>query len=107
MDLERPNILFLPLTWTVVHEIDQNSPLYRKTPEELAANQAEVLVLVKAFDDTFYQILHTRYSYRHDEIIWGARFEPAFSIDREGEMVLEMDSLGKYTDVPALPSIGS
>jgi inward rectifier potassium channel len=98
LTLERPSVLFLPLTWTIVHAIDESSPFYGKTAEELAAAQAELLVLIKAFDDTFYQVLHTRYSYRHDEFVWGASFNPAFSIDSDGDMVLEMDLLGNYTE---------
>lgn len=105
LTLERPNVLFLPLTWTIVHPLDEASPLYGKTSEELSGLQAELLVLVKAFDDTFYQILHTRYSYRHDEIVWGAHFEPAFSIDDEGDLILEMDLLNKYSEAPAVASL--
>lgn len=103
LSLERPNVLFLPLTWTIVHAIDEASPINGMTPETLAALQAELLVLVKGFDDTFFQTLHTRYSYRHDEIVWDARFEPAFSIDGAGDMVLEMDLLGNYTELAAPP----
>ena len=97
--LERETVLFLPLTWTVVHAIEESSPLYGKTPEDLAAAQAELLVLIKGFDDTFYQILHTRHSYRHDEFVWGAAFNPAFSIDSDGGMALEMDLLSQYTSI--------
>ena len=44
---------FLPLTWTIVHPIDESSPLYGKTAEDLARMKAEFLILIKAFDDTF------------------------------------------------------
>jgi inward rectifier potassium channel len=93
--LERKNVLFLPLTWTIVHPVDDASPLYGKTPDDLRRTQAEFLILIKGFDDTFYQTLHTRHSYRHDEIVWGAKFSPAFTIDESGDLVLEMDLLGK------------
>jgi inward rectifier potassium channel len=95
--LERATVLFLPITWTIVHPIDEASPIYGKSAEDLAALQAEFLVLVKGFDDTFYQTLHTRHSYRHDEIVWGARFDPAFTIDSDGDLILEVDRLGNYS----------
>jgi inward rectifier potassium channel len=97
--LERHTVLFLPLTWTIVHPIDQASPLYGKTADELAMLQAEFLVLVKAFDDTFYQTLHTRHSYRHDEMVWGGRFIPAFTIDANGDVSLEIDRISSYDDL--------
>ena len=92
--LERSQVLFLPLTWTVVHPIDRESPLFGKTPEDLAQSQAEVLILIKAYDDTFSQTVLARYSYRHDEILWNRRFMPAFFVDDEGDLVLEVKKVG-------------
>jgi inward rectifier potassium channel len=93
--LERPQVLFLPLTWTVVHPIDSRSPFFGKTPEELATQQAEVFILIKAYDDTFSQTVLVRHSYRHDEIEWGRRFAPAFHVDGRGDLVLEVPRVGE------------
>jgi inward rectifier potassium channel len=94
LTLERPGVLFFPLTWTVVHPIDEQSPLYGKTAADLEALQAEVLILIKGFDDTFSQTVHSRYSYRYDEIVWGGQFAPAFQIDADGDLVLDVDKVG-------------
>jgi inward rectifier potassium channel len=99
LKLERRQVFFLPLTWTIVHPIDETSPLYGKTAEELQRLQAEVLILIKAFDDTFSQTVHARYSYRYDEMIWGARFRPAFEIDASGDMILNVDDVGSHAFV--------
>jgi inward rectifier potassium channel len=93
--LERPGILFLPLSWTVVHPIDQDSPLWGKTPEDVAAMQAEILIMVKGYDDTFSQTVLARHSYRHDEFLWNRRFAPAFFVDDEGDLVLELKKVGE------------
>jgi inward rectifier potassium channel len=90
LSLERPSVFFLPLTWTVVHPIDKDSPLAGMTPEMLAAKSAELLVLINGFDDTFSQVVHARTSYRYDELIWGARFAPAFQSDEHGRLVLDL-----------------
>ncbi|MBZ5621133.1 MAG: potassium transporter [Acidobacteriia bacterium] len=95
LKLEREKVLFLPLTWTVVHPIDGESPLWGKTAEDLARLQAELLILVKAYDDTFSQTVLARHSYRHDEIVWGKRFAPAFFVDGEGDLVLEVGKVGE------------
>jgi inward rectifier potassium channel len=94
-------VYFFPLTWTVVHPIDESSPLYGKTAEELERLQAEVLILIKAFDDTFSQMVNARYSYRYDEFVWQAKFNPAFHIDDEGQIVLDVDQVGKISSVEA------
>jgi inward rectifier potassium channel len=93
--LERRGVLFLPLTWTIVHPIDRDSPLWGKTAEDLNRGQAELMILIKAYDDTFSQTVQARYSYRHDEIEWGRRFAPAFSVDGEGDLVLEVAKVGE------------
>jgi inward rectifier potassium channel len=94
LKLERPQVLFLPLTWTVVHPIDSESPLRGKTAEDLVRMQAEVLILIKGFDDTFNQTVLARHSYRHDEIVPGRRFAPAFFVDDEGDLVVEVRKVG-------------
>src|SRR5579871_4506735 len=53
LTLERPRVYFFPLTWTVVHPIDESSPLFGKTAAELERLQAKVLILLKGFDETF------------------------------------------------------
>ena len=95
LDLERPNVYFMPLTWTVVHPIDENSPLYRKTEEDLKRLQMEVIVLIEAFDESFGQTVHARYSYRYDEVVWGARFVQAFEVEKSGDLLLEIGRVGE------------
>ncbi len=92
--LERPSVLFFPLTWTVVHPIDEQSPLYGKTPQDLEGLQAEVMIMMKGFDDTFGQTVHARSSYRFDEITWGAKFAPAFDVDPNGDLRVEVNKVG-------------
>jgi inward rectifier potassium channel len=96
LKLERDKIYFLALTWTIVHPLDETSPLFGKTAEDLARLQAEFVVLIKAFDDTFSQEVHARYSYRYDELTWQAKFQPAFEIDGNGNMVLNVDRVGNH-----------
>jgi inward rectifier potassium channel len=96
LSLERDKIYFFPLTWTVVHPIDESSPLWGMTADQLQMLQAEVLILIKGFDDTFSQTVNARYSYRFDEMVWDAKFSPAFHIDEQGRMVLDVHHVGAY-----------
>ncbi|MGA2639371.1 MAG: ion channel [Spirochaetia bacterium] len=96
LELERSAIYFLPLTWTVVHPIDATSPLSGKSAEDMASQAAEIMVLLRGFDDTFSQAVNSRFSYRFDEVLWGYRFAPAFHNDENGHLVLD---LAKMDDV--------
>jgi inward rectifier potassium channel len=95
LKLERDNVMFFATPWTIVHPIDQESPLWGKTAEDLTRHQAEVMILIKAYDDTFAQSVQARHSYRHDEFVWGRIFAPAFSVNDEGEVVVELDKIGE------------
>ena len=53
-----------------------------------------MLILIKGYDDTFSQTVLARRSYRHDEIVWGKRFAPAFYVDDQGDLVLEVRKVG-------------
>jgi inward rectifier potassium channel len=102
LTLERDTVQFLPLTWTIVHPIDQDSPLWGKSPEDLIRLQAEFLITIKAFDDTFFQTVHVRHSYRFDEVVWGARFVTAFEPGAKGEMLLDLGKLSEIATVQKL-----
>lgn len=96
LKLEIPAVYFLPLTWTVVHKIDETSPLWGATAQDLAAGELQLLILVKAFDDTFSQTVFGRYSYTHDQLVWNARFVRAFDVDEQGSLVLDMRRISQY-----------
>jgi inward rectifier potassium channel len=103
LELERPNVQFLPLSWTIVHAITESSPMWRKTAQDLARLETEFLILVKGFDDTFFQTVHVRYSYRYEEIVWGVRFAPAFEVDEQGHMVLDLSRLSEVLPAGVAP----
>ncbi|HTS60485.1 MAG TPA: ion channel [Candidatus Acidoferrales bacterium] len=98
LKLEREKVLFLPLSWTIVHPIDDESPLRGLTAEDLARLQLEVLILIKGYDDTFSQTVLSRHSYRHEEILWNRRFAPAFDVSQDGDLILELQKVGQVAE---------
>jgi inward rectifier potassium channel len=84
LPLERNKVTFFPLAWTIVHPIDQASPLAGKTSADLVQAEAEVLVLLSGIDETFAQTVHARSSYRAEDIIWNRRFRSIF-VQEQGE----------------------
>jgi inward rectifier potassium channel len=72
--LERHRVAFFPLSWTVVHPIDEASPLHGWTAERLHASDAEFLILLSGYDETSAQTVHVRSSYKADEVVFGAKF---------------------------------
>jgi inward rectifier potassium channel len=103
LNLERKGILIFALTWTIVHPIDETSPFWGKTAEDLKQMQAELIVLLKGFDETFAQTVHSRQSYRHDEFVWNAKFNVPFVVDSSGGLVIELNRLGSYSVIENVP----
>jgi inward rectifier potassium channel len=85
--LERNKVTFFPLAWTIVHPIDNASPLAGRTAEDLERTAAEILVLLSGVDEALEQTVHVRSSYRADEIIWHARFRSMFLQPGRGSTV--------------------
>lgn len=86
--LERDRVTFFPLTWTLVHPIDQNSPLYGLKPQDLVDSKGEFLILLNGVDEGFSQVVYSRTSYIAKEIVWNARFASVFSKPSHGRPVM-------------------
>lgn len=82
LSLELNKINFFNLSWTVVHPINEESPLYGITSEDLKESDAEFIILIKAFDDTFSQTVYSRSSYKYDEVIFDVKYVPMISYEK-------------------------
>jgi inward rectifier potassium channel len=104
LDLERNKIAMFPLSWTVVHPINENSLLFRKTKEELLREDVELMVYFKAYDETFSQNVHYRISYRAGDMVWGAKFIINFEAQADGPTIHYLNRIGDYefVDLPAV-----
>ena len=87
LDLEREKVTFFPLAWTVVHPIDESSPLYGLSDEDYIRTDAEILILLSATDETFSQVVHTRSSYKPHEIRCGHKFVNIYNEVEDGEPI--------------------
>ena len=102
LTLEREHVVFFPLAWTVVHPIDEQSPLFGTSHEDLMAMEAEFLILLTGTDETFSASVHTRSSYRAEEIVWNARFTDMFRRnDRSGRLAIEISHIHDYAMLTA------
>jgi inward rectifier potassium channel len=102
LKLERDSVAFFPLSWTIVHPIDEESPLhdYRAT-DDLRACESEFLIMLNGFDETFSQTVHTRSSYKGEEVVWGARFRNMFNPpEPDGSLSIDVRKIHDVERVP-------
>jgi inward rectifier potassium channel len=94
LELKRINVL--SMTWTIVHPIDDTSPMHGMKPEDFKKKKIECVVWLKGFDESFSQTIYSRSSYRYDEIEYGAKFIPLVSPGRKGSVVVALDKIHDF-----------
>jgi len=72
-DLSAP---LLPLPWTIIHPIDEKSPLRGITPRGLEASNIEIIAIIDGLYEGSATSVQARFSWTHKEIIWNAKFAP-------------------------------
>jgi inward rectifier potassium channel len=98
--LEISRVNSLALSWTIVHYIDEKSPFWGFSEQDLRDANIEVMITIKAFDDHYSNLVQQRTSYAASEIIYGAKFIPAFARSEDGShTILELDKINAF--IPA------
>ncbi len=96
LPLVRSSTPLFALSWTVMHPVDERSPLHGATRESLIAQQAEIVVLISGTDETYGEKIYARHSYIPHNIHWNKHFADILSIGPDGRRVLD---LGKFHDL--------
>ncbi|TDM00205.1 MAG: hypothetical protein C4K58_02980 [Flavobacteriaceae bacterium] len=96
LNLEIDRIKMFPLTWTVVHPIDENSVFYGLTQEDLQKQKVEIMVMTEAFDEKFNDVVHSRTSYIPKDFVFGAKFLPAQQVNSDGIMEIDLEKIGEF-----------
>jgi len=87
----------LALNWTIVHEIDEESPFYGFSEDDFKNTGIEIIVHIRAFDEVFSNTVVQRTSYVTKEIVYGAKFIPMYYPDKDNlSTVLNLDKISDY-----------
>lgn len=95
LPLEMRKINMLPLSWTVVHPINDQSPLANFSKSDLDKSNAEFVVMISGYNNTLSQQVHSRTSYKFYEVEWDAKFSPIFT-NEDGMAVIAVNKIGNY-----------
>lgn len=100
--LETEKVNLLPLPWVIVHPIDEASPLWKMKKQDLETGDAEFIMLIKSYDDSFSQTVNLISSYKYYDLIWGAKFRNNYEKVVDHKIIIEMDKMDEY-DLVTLP----
>jgi inward rectifier potassium channel len=95
LDIAKANTM--TSNWTLVHIINEDSPLYSLSKEDINNASLEMLVFVQGFDESFSNTVVSRTSYTADEFVYGAKFLPMYGPAADGtRTILHIDKLNDY-----------
>lgn len=100
LPLEMNKINALTLSWTLVHPIDEESPLFNLNQSDYRDTSGEILVFIKTFDDMYSSTVAKRTSYTFDEVVYGAKFTSMYSKNESNtKTVLHLENLNSFIKV--------
>lgn len=97
LELERDYVPLFPLNWTIVHPINESSPIYGWTSDDYCERRSELLIMIEGYDETFAQTIYVNNSYMHHELKWNARFQPMY-IEREMTTELHLNRIDHWEE---------
>ena len=89
LKLERDSNPVFVLSWTVMHAIDDASPLRAWLDDHANVGNSEIIAVLSGFDEESGQTIHGRWAYECADIRWGARFEDIISLDEAGVRTID------------------
>ncbi len=98
--LTRSQTPLFTLTWMVIHEINEQSPLSGETEASLREMSVRMIVTLTGIDSTFAQTIHARTSYFAEDFVWGGRFVDVTSQLPDGRLQVDYT---KFNDVVVDP----
>jgi inward rectifier potassium channel len=98
LPLEISRVDMMPFSWTLVHKIDEKSPLSKLSKDKLESRSPEFLVLVKGFTEVFGRNIHSRKSYTFDDIVWNKNFARIFKPNYEGIIEIDVRKINELED---------
>ncbi len=100
LKLEYDKVNSLTLSWTLVHQLDEESPLYEFSPKDMLDSRVEILVFIKSFDEMFSNVVVARTSYIFNEVVFGAKFIQMYEHSSDDtKTILHLDRLNVFEKV--------
>lgn len=90
LELVRRSIHVMTRSFTVQHRLTPGSPLFGRTPESMAADEAELTLSLSGVDETSLQPIHARHLWFDRDIVWGTRLADVLSETEDGNILLDL-----------------
>lgn len=96
----------LSLSWTLIHPIDEDSPLHEMTEERLRAEAPRLLVSINGFDEAISSQINDRHSYRPQDVRMNHVFAHILEDKDDGAIQIDLDRIHDTVPVPEGQAVG-
>ena len=93
LKLVRSRLPIFALTWTLMHPIDEESPLFNYDAERLAQDDVRLFLTVEARDDVLAAAVYDMKGYAPADFAFGQRYAEAVSIDEQRRTVADLSRI--------------
>jgi inward rectifier potassium channel len=92
LHLTRGSSAVFALSWTVVHPIDESSPLFGETPESMKKSDLQLAAALVGIEEATAQTVHVRHAWSSDLILFDHRFIDILMRKPEGGRALHYEN---------------
>lgn len=98
LELEYDRVNALTLSWTLVHPITEDSPLFGFAENDFKTHIGEIIIYIKAFDEMYSNTVAIRSSYTFEEIIYGVKYVQMYENSKDSsKTVLHINKLNSFS----------
>jgi inward rectifier potassium channel len=99
LKLDFDRLIAFPAALTIRHRIDETSPLYGLTAEDLKRNDTRILASIVCIDTVIPAPIQSAVDYSHDEILWNRRFVEIYTVHGEGRFAVDYSRIHDTEEV--------
>jgi inward rectifier potassium channel len=90
LKMVREKTSLFALSWTVMHHIDETSPLHRLTQADWDLRNLELIAMLSGVDETIADRIYARHAYGPEDIVWDRRFVDVLSVTPQGKRMVDL-----------------
>jgi len=104
LHLQRAQIPIFPLTWTIMHIIDEHSPLHGLDEAGIVAADARLFISLEARDPSLVTVVQDVHSYQPDGFRFGMHYADVISTEADGTPVADITRISEIEADALAPS---
>jgi inward rectifier potassium channel len=88
------------LSWSIMHPIDEQSPLYNYNPDRFETDRVQIITSLTGIDETVSYQIQSRHIYEHQDLHWNHRFIDIIQNIENGDRLIDYRYFHDVEEIP-------